>query len=220
MIFTTFQTDTGLASAFRWEFPNASPQDTKLRTAKAAWAASTELARVPKVLFEMALRRIGSEYQAGRANKSLPSVGDFLVLCRPKPEALGMPSANDAWGEASRHAMSARHRWAHPAVKIAMVATGAHDIRNADSFQARELRQRFDRYYEQLVLQVAQGEDLSAPRMLLGSDDNKPQALLQEEHAERQMQARLEQQGLAGTGADARRQLLAGLGIKREVANG
>lgn len=217
LIFATFQTDTGLASAFRFEFPASDPD--KLRVAKSAWFR-VELGQVPKALFEIALRRVGSDHQVGRANKSLPSFGDFLALCRPRPEAVGLPSANDAWAEAARYAMSVRHRWSHPAVKLAMIATGAHDIRNADAFQTRELRARFDRFYEQLVLQVANGEDLSTPRQLLGCNGAKPQHLRQDEIAEQEIRQRLESQGLAGKGANARGELLARLGIKREVANG
>jgi len=33
------------------------------------------LAGVPKMLFELALRRIGTDYQSGRDHKSLPSLG-------------------------------------------------------------------------------------------------------------------------------------------------
>src|SRR5690606_19027213 len=89
VIFATLQTDLALASAFRWEFPGDDP--AKLQAAKATWMR-VELARVPKVLFELALRRIGTDYQPGRDRKSLPSLGDFLALCRPRPEALGLPS--------------------------------------------------------------------------------------------------------------------------------
>lgn len=217
LIFATFQTDLGLANAFRWEFP--ANDEPKLKAAKAAWFRA-ELAQVPKVLFEMALRRIGTEHQVGRANKSLPSFGDFLALCRPKPEAVGMPSKDAAWAEALRHAVSPRHRWSHPAVLLAAKATGTHDLRTADAFQARELRQRFDRHYEQLVLQVARGEELSMPLAALGHDGSKPAHQVQQEHGERQLREQLAQQGLAGAGANAREVLLARLGIKREVVNG
>jgi hypothetical protein len=217
LIFATFQTDLGLTSAFRWEFPANDP--AKLKAAKASWFRA-ELAHVPKVLFEMALRRIGTEHQVGRANKSLPSFGDFLALCRPKPEAVGLPSKDAAWTEAMRHAMNTRHRWSHPAVLLAAKATGTHDLRNADAFQARELRQRFDRHYEQLVLQVAKGEELSMPRGAIGHDGSKPAHQVQQEHGERRLHERLEQQGLAGAGANARGALLEKLGIKREVVHG
>lgn len=215
LIFATFQTDLGLANAFRWEFPAA--DKPKLEAAKATWFRP-ELATVPKVLFEMALRRIGTEHQVGRANKSLPSFGDFLALCRPKPEAMGMPAANEAWAEATRYAMSARHRWSHAAVLMAVKAVGAHDLRHADAYQARELRQRFDRMYEQLVLQVANGVELTPPLAALGHDGSRPAMEVQLEHGEQLVREQLEAQGLSGTGAAARDILLAKLRIKREVA--
>lgn len=219
LIFATFQTDLGLANAFRWEFQAADPQDSKLKAAKATWFRP-ELARVPKALFELALRRIGLEHQVGRASKSLPSFGDFLALCRPSPEAMGMPGKDAAWIEAQRHAMSTRHRWSHVAVLMAVKAVGAHDLRTADAYQARELQRRFDRYYEQLVLQVATGAELTAPLAALGHDGSKPATQVQQEYGDRMLLEQLQRQGLAGAGANARGELLARMGIKREVVNG
>lgn len=219
LIFATFQTDLGLCNAFRWEFPaDDAGTAAKLRAAMASWHR-VELGMVPKVLFEMALRRLGAEHQVGRANKSLPSFGDFLALCRPKPEAVGLPSANDAWAEATRHAGSARHRWTHPAVLMAAMATGTHELRTATGGELRGLRERFDRLYEQLVLQVANGEELTGPRLAIGCDADKPLAVLAEEQGEAFARQVREAQGLEGVpGAEARRALLAKMGIKREVA--
>src|SRR5690606_24570940 len=137
-----------------WEFPG--DDQAKLRAAKATWMRM-ELARVPRALFELALRRIGTDYQPGRERKSLPSLGDFLALCRPRPEALGLPSMDMAYREAVSHALNARHRWSHPAVKIAATATGTHDLRTADGWRAEQLRRAFEGHYEQLVRQVACG---------------------------------------------------------------
>lgn len=215
LIFATFQTDLGLANAFRWEFPaDGDGSAQKLKAAMASWYR-VELGRVPKVLFELALRRLGAEHQVGRANKSLPSFGDFMVLCRAKPEAVGLPAANDAWAEATRHAMSTRHRWSHPAVLLAAKATGTHDMRHASGFELRELRQRFDRHYEQLVLQVATGQELSMPLAAIGNDADKPVAVAANEYNERLVQERLAREGLAGAGLNAREQLLSKLRIKR-----
>lgn len=212
LVFATLQTDLGLATAFRFEFPAADP--AKLRAAKASWMR-VELAKVPKACFELALRRIGTEHQVGRATKSLPSFGDFLALCRPRPEAVGLPTLDAAYREAVSHAMNPRHRWSHPAVKIAAIATGAHDLRTADGYRAGALRKAFEAHYEQLVRQVACGEELTPPRLALAHDGSKPAAQVHEEHAEQQMRERLEREGLAGAGQGAREQLLGKLGIKR-----
>lgn len=205
LIFATLQTDMGLANSFRWEFPADQPE--KLAAAKASWYR-VELGRVPKLLFDLALRRLGAEYQAGRANKSLPSFGDFMALCRPKPEAVGLPTMDAAWAEAQRHATNSRHRWTHTAVLLALKATGPHEVRHATGPAVRELRALFDRYYQQLVLQVINGEELAAPRQMLGHDGMKsPDELAADQ--------RLQAQGLAGAGLAAREQLLAQLKIKR-----
>jgi len=217
VVFATLQTDLALASAFRWEFPGDDPE--KLRAAKRAWMR-IELAQVPPPLFDLALRRLGVDYQAGRERKSLPSVGDFLALCRPKAEALGLPSPEAAYREAVSHAMNARHRWRHPAVRIAAVATGCHELRTADGRRADQIRAAFERHYEQLVRQVACGEELTPPRLALAHDGQRPAAEVHEEHAEQALQQRLHDQGLAGTGQGARALLLGKLGIKREVGRG
>jgi hypothetical protein len=216
LVFATLQTDLGLATAFRFEFPAGDP--AKLRAAKASWMRMG-LAKVPKPLFDLALMRLGAEHQVGRASKSLPSYGDFLALCRPRPEAVGLPTMDAAYREAVSHAMNARHRWSHPAVKIAAIATGAHDLRTADGYRTAALRKAFEAHYEQLVLQVACGEELTPPRLALAHDGSKPAAQVHDEHAEQEVRARLEREGLAGTGQGAREQLLKRMGLNRQGAN-
>ncbi|SEJ57487.1 hypothetical protein SAMN05216201_11152 [Pseudomonas linyingensis] len=155
LVFSTLQIDTGLAAAFRFEFPADQPE--KLRAAKRGWFRP-ELDKVPAALFEAGLRRIGSEWQAGRQFKSMPSIGDFLELCQPSAEALGLPSAAAAYREACANAHpAAGQRWSHPAVHHAACETGFSELRNLPEAKSRAL---FDRAYAVTVRMLLAGEPL------------------------------------------------------------
>lgn len=155
LVFSTLQIDTGLAAAFRFEFPAEQPD--KLRAAKRSWFRP-ELARVPAALFEMGLRRIGSEWQVAKQFKSLPSIGDFLELCRPSAESLGLPTAAAAYREACANAHPASaQRWSHEAVHHAACETGFHELRSLPEERSRAL---FERAYAVTVRMLLAGEPL------------------------------------------------------------
>lgn len=158
LVFSTLQIDTGLAAAFRFEFPAEQPD--KLRAAKRSWFRP-ELARVPTALFEMGLRRIGAEWQAARQFKSLPSIGDFLELCRPSAESLGLPTSAAAYREAcaNAHPASEQQRWSHEAVHHAACETGFHELRSLPEERSRAM---FERAYAVSVRMLLAGEPLRA----------------------------------------------------------
>lgn len=155
LIFATLQTDLGLAAAFRFEFPADQPE--KRRAAKATWFRA-ELGAVPEALFQQGLKRIGSDWQAGRSFKSLPSFGDFLALCAACPESLGLPSDEAAYREACRNAHpAAEAQWSHAAVHHAACETGFHELRNLPEEKSRRL---FERAYAVTVRMLLAGEPL------------------------------------------------------------
>lgn len=208
VLFAAFQAQ--YANQFDWDYGR---DEQKLKAAKKVWYRNA-LGMVPGPLFEMALRTMGE------VCRKIPTLAEFLQLCRPAPELLGLPTVDAAYQEAVVHALDSAHRWSHPAVRLAAKAAGAHDMRLADGWRATQVRRAFETYYGQLVQRVACGEDLAEPTLALGHDGSRPAAQVQEEHAEQQLQARLVQQGLAGRGQGARALLLGKLGIKRERANG
>jgi len=138
-----------------------------------------------------------------------PSVGEFIAMCRPGPECLGMPSAMEAWIEVLMGTYS------HEAVHLAARATGLFDLRGARP-DDKGLRQRFDRHYAVILLRAQVGRPMEA---VIHSDQERRKTELQraDEHADRQVQARMIQQGIPADGAQARELLMATVG-KRSIS--
>lgn len=140
-----------------------------------------------------------------------PSVGEFIAMCRPSPECLGMPSAMEAWIEVLMGTYS------HEAVRLAARATGLFDLRGARP-DDKGLRQRFERHYAVILLRAQVGLPVEAV-ILSEIDQERRKTELQraDEHADRQVQARMIQQGIPADGAQARELLMATLG-KRSIS--
>ena len=214
LVFSTLQTDLGMAAAFRFEFPADQPE--KLQAAKRSWFRP-ELAKVPGKSFDFGLRRIGSEWQAGRQFKSLPSFGDFLALCAPRAEELNMPTEDAAWREAVAGCVDPEGwAWSHEAVLLAATAVGFWDLRQGAA-GADVLRRRFSNAYAQLLQRLARGEELVKPMQALEWDGVRNPAELADMVAEQELQERMRRDGLADAGQGARAVLLAKLGIRREM---
>ena len=139
-----------------------------------------------------------------------PSVGEFIGMCTPGPEAYGMPTAADAWLEALMGTAS------HDAVRIAANAIGLFDLRAAKQ-EDKAMRARFERNYE-IVLRRAQANQPLDGKILtgIGHDSQKSELERAEEYANLRQTKLLEVQGIPSAGGAARAQLLARLNIKRE----
>lgn len=208
VIFASFQTQ--YPNQFDWDYGR---DPRKLEAAKRAWFRNA-IGMLPDTLFNMALRRMGE------ACKKIPSLHEFLELCRPRPEALGMPSVEGAYQEAVSHSTNARHRWSHAAVRIASNSAGAHDMRAAEGWRAEQVRKAFEHYYGELVLQVARGEELTPPHLALSHDGNRPAVQVQEEFGEEFLRKVMHAQGLDSPGAGSREALLKRLRINRGANHG
>lgn len=204
VIFAAFQVQ--FPNQFGWDYP--ANDAAKLKAGKRAWFRN-ELGLVPQPLFELALNRMGLMC------KKIPSLREFLDLCRPAPEDLGMPSVEAAYSEAVRHAKNPGHCWRHPAVKLAAAATGMHDLHCAEGWRIERVRKAFEYQYEVLVRQVGCGEPLTAPPQALVHDSQRSLEEVQLEHSEQFAERLVEQYGLAGAGRGARDILLAKLRISR-----
>lgn len=99
----------------------------------------------------------------------------IAALCQPQPEDFGLPSVADAWSEVQKHSHNVdRHRWTHPAVRIAGRRTGWFDIMHLTSERGRDrLHKSFIRHYEYLVQRVMRGQEVKDAQMLLESDQQK-----------------------------------------------
>jgi len=143
-----------------------------------------------------------------------PSVGEFIAMCVPGPEDFGMPAAADAWIEALMAAYS------HEAVKLAAEATGLFDLRGAKQ-EDRGLRQRFDHNYAVVIRRAQEGQPLDGKILTgIGHDSQKTAFELANELADRQVQAKIIEQGIPADGKSARELLLAKMNIKREAPRG
>ena len=138
-----------------------------------------------------------------------PSVGEFIAMCRPGPECLGMPSAMEAWIEVLMGTYS------HEGVHLAARATGLFDLRGARP-DDKGLRHRFDRHYAVILLRAQAGRPMEAV-IQIDQERGKTELQRADEHADRQVQARMIQQGIPADGAQARELLMATLG-KRSIS--
>lgn len=89
----------------------------------------------------------------------LPSIGQFCQWCTPTPEDFGMPTHAVAFREAiSKNRFPETEEFSHPAVYVAMRATGSWAFKNQDAASVEKL---FNRNYDIAVRRVINGEDLS-----------------------------------------------------------
>ena len=116
------------------------------------------------------------------------TVPAFRELCRPDPEALGLPSAEMAYIEACAATTPVREfKWSHPAVYHAGADTGWFDLRNG--FANRRI---FLGHYETRVRQVMAGEILEVPAVELIEEKPAPALSAKETHSRiKEMKARL-----------------------------
>ena len=107
------------------------------------------------------------------------TVPAFRELCRPDPEALGLPSAEMAYIEACAATTPVREfKWSHPAVYHAGADTGWFDLRNG--FANRRI---FLGHYETRVRQVMAGEILEVPAVELIEEKPAPALSAEETHS-------------------------------------
>lgn len=141
-----------------------------------------------------------------RADDWPPSAPEFRAMCLHVP---GLPSAVAAWHQALEG------RYQHEAVKVAAKLTGTYELRKA-RLNDRALQQIFDRNYQIVCRRLQHGEPLDgAVSTGIGHDSQKTEAELAQEHAEQLLHKRIEEQGIPRTGGEARKLLLARLGLSR-----
>ena len=129
------------------------PDDDTLRAAKRSWV---------KAFMSQGIDRIGQIRHGIEQCRTLttafaPSVGQFISMCRPAPERLGLPPADLAYAQAVSNAhpgKAGRAVWTHPAVYHAAVQCGFHALLNLPTEASRRL---FERNYQIAVRQVIDG---------------------------------------------------------------
>lgn len=98
---------------------------------------------------------------------------EFVAMCTPTPEQLGLPSAEQAYRECCAHGRwPSEHNWSHGAVFAAGRETGWYELQNRTEQQTWPL---FKRNYEVMCRRAVKGESFDAciPKAL-AAPVNKP----------------------------------------------
>ena len=120
------------------------PTDEALMTAKRTWVKAfmaEGIKQIEQIRFGLQnCRKLGSDFA--------PSVGKFIQMCQPTPEALGIPSHGAAFAESVANAhpsMAGSREWSHQAVYHAASQCGFHALNTMKTEVSRKL---FDRNYD------------------------------------------------------------------------
>ncbi|WED79827.1 replication protein P [Aeromonas media] len=127
---------------------HAFPSDDSQRRALAEWTR----ALVDADCTSREQLQLGMRIAREQEIPFFPSTGMFVKWCQITPEALGLPTLDQALADV------ARHRKSHPAVVIAARATRFE----RQTLTADEYRKVFAQAYDQVVRRVMAGEDIEA----------------------------------------------------------
>jgi len=91
-------------------------------------------------------------------NPFVPTPGQFIAMCIPTLEELGLPNIHVAYKEACLNSHpSAIRNWSHKAIYHAWVATGSSTFTSMDARQSFPI---FERNYEIIARRMLNGENL------------------------------------------------------------
>lgn len=186
------------------------PTDDALKAAKRSWIKAFIVAGIN----QLEQIRVGVERCRALGTSFIPSVGQFVELCQPTPEMLGIPSHDRAFREALENSHPSRfgaRAWSHPAVRHAALQCEIHNLGDQIPEKASRV---FDRAYDITIRRLVQGLPLEDVAIGIGHDSQKSAAEWAEELTERVAQAQVARMGIDSDGQSARAQLLRRFGIK------
>jgi hypothetical protein len=132
------------------------PDDEALKAAKRSWIK----AFMAQGINQLGQIRYGIENCRKLQKPFAPSVGEFIAMCQPTPEALGIPSHDAAYAESVANAhpsMAGGREWSHQAVYHAASQCGFHAL---NTMKAEVSRKLFDRNYDITIRMMLAGERL------------------------------------------------------------
>lgn len=134
------------------------PDDKALAAAKRSWTKAFMAAGLRSIeQVRLGIEQLRLRHGDGKA-PWVPGSGEFIALCQPTAESLGMPPMDAAYREACRNAHpAAAPRWSHAAVHHAACETGFHELRTLPEEKSRRL---FERAYAMTVRMLLAGEPL------------------------------------------------------------
>lgn len=135
-------------------FKQAWPNDALFESAKKEWIkafSQVELNSIEKIKFGISKFRMST-------SPFVPTPGQFIAMCNPTAEDIGLPSSQDAYREACLNSHpTAIKKWTHPAIYHAWKETGAHELSNLSQQQSKPI---FERNYEITIRMILDGKTL------------------------------------------------------------
>jgi hypothetical protein len=138
--------------AWKQAWPTAEDETS----AKKSWVKAFVAARISQI----EQIRFGIENCRKLGSSFIPSVGEFVAMCQPTPEMLGIPDHDQAYAEAIANAhpsMAGSREWSHQAVYHAASHCG---FRGLSTMSAEASRKMFDRAYGITIRMLLAGEPL------------------------------------------------------------
>jgi hypothetical protein len=138
--------------AWKQAWPTAEDETS----AKKSWVKAFVAARISQI----EQIRFGIENCRKLGSSFIPSVGEFVAMCQPTPEMLGIPGHDQAYAEAIANAhpsMAGSREWSHQAVYHAASHCG---FRSLSTMSAEASRKLFDRAYGITIRMLLAGEPL------------------------------------------------------------
>jgi len=123
---------------------------------KEAWAEEFERKKTTVQQMKKGLDRLVDD-----GVKFFPDIGEFLELCKPTPEELGLPSLHKAFNEACTNAHKDNgFKWSHEAVRQAAIRVTLHYLKHEPR---RYSESKFKDHYSDVVDSVIAGNELPSP---------------------------------------------------------
>lgn len=139
------------------------PDDDALKAAKASWTKAFMAEGIQKI--EQV--RFGIEQCRKIKRPFAPSSGEFVQMCQPTPEMLGIPPLEKAFREACRNAhpsMAGQGKWSHNAVWHTAKECGFEPLNRLETSLALKL---FERNYVITIRRMVEGLPLQAMPLAL-----------------------------------------------------
>jgi len=108
----------------------------------------------------------------------VPSIGQFIKMCKAEPQALCVPTYLEAYNEAVRrsHPSATGETWSHAVVYHAWYQTGSRALNLASgSYQIKEMKDIFYSNYDLTLKMFAAGEPLRDLPKLLNTTEHDTQ---------------------------------------------
>lgn len=134
-------------------FKQAWPTESDFEAAKREWMKAFRIAG----LTDLEKIKYGVNKYRLLPNPFAPSPGQFIAMCNPSPEDLGLPSSFEAWKQVSTQIGNARRQFSHKVIDHAFLETG---LWNFTHLSAKDAQALFFRNYEITLQMYIEGKTL------------------------------------------------------------